>query len=425
MAALPRIAVILTGGTINSVGNDRLDLAWYMEAGKRLKEGELVGQVPELKEIAQVREVAFRRLPSHALVDKDWLELLRTIHALFDEDQADGVVITHGTNTIEETAYFLNLTLKTDKPVVVVGSMRPSSAISADGYLNILNAVKVAADPGSRGRGCLLVMNDTIFNGRDVTKNSTYRVEAFQSRDLGPLGFADADGKVVYYHQATRRHTAATDFDVRGRQSLPRVDIVLSYVGADGTFIEAAANAGAKGIVSAATGAGRPTPAEDTAFDKAYKEKGMLMCLCSRVASGRVVRSPGLAKRGFVAGDNLQPWKARILLSLALTTTSNADDIQRMFDTYRVGNKKWTRGSSPRVTLSGHCRARPGNPSRERRQPCKQTSSSGTGGSSPRKRHSAAGLPSPERNSSPSEPMRRCRTARRSSTRKASTSCRA
>ena len=205
--SLPRIAVILTGGTIDSVGNDRLDLAWYMEAGKRLNEGELVGQVPELKEIAQVREVAFRRLPSHALVDKDWLELLRTIHALFDEDQADGIVITHGTNTIEETAYFLNLTLKTDKPVVVVGSMRPSSAISADGYLNLLNAVKVAADPGSRGRGCLLVMNDTIFNGRDVTKNSTYRVEAFQSRDLGPLGFADADGKVVYYHQPTRRHT--------------------------------------------------------------------------------------------------------------------------------------------------------------------------------------------------------------------------
>jgi L-asparaginase len=159
-------------------------------------------------------------------------------------------------------------------------------------------------------------------------------VEAFQSRDLGPLGFADADGKVLYYHQPTRPHTVHTEFDVRQLEALPRVDIVLSYVGADGVMIEAAANAGTKGIVSASTGAGRPTPAEDVAFDKAYKEKGLLMCLCSRVASGRVVRSPGLIKRGFVAGDNLQPWKARLLLSLALTKTTNADDIQRMFDTY-------------------------------------------------------------------------------------------
>jgi L-asparaginase len=334
MANLPRVALIITGGTIDSVGKDRLDLAWYIEAGKRLGDGELLRQLPELKDIAQVEEIPFRRLPSHALVDKDWLDLVRTIHTIFDQNKADGIVITHGTNTIEETAYFLNLTLKTDKPVVVVGSMRPSSAISADGYLNVVDAVKVAADPNSRGRGCLLVMNDTIYNGRDVTKNATYRVEAFQSRDLGPLGFADADGKIVYYHTPVKKHTVNSEFDVRSLRSLPRVDIVVSYVGADGKMIEAAAAAGAKGIVSAGTGAGRPTPAEDQAFDKAYKETGMIMCLCSRVASGRVVRSPGLAKRGFVAGDNLQPWKARLLLALALTKTTNADDIQRMFDTY-------------------------------------------------------------------------------------------
>jgi L-asparaginase len=290
--------------------------------------------LPELKQIAEVTEVPFRRLPSHALVDKDWLDLVRTIHKIFDDDKADGIVITHGTNTIEETAYFLNLVLKTDKPVIVVGSMRPSSAISADGYLNLVNAIKVAADPNSKGRGCLLVMNDTIFNGRDVTKNATYRVEAFQSRDLGPLGYADGDGKIVYYHQPARKHTVHTEFDVRALESLPRVDIVVSYVGADGAMIEAAAKAGANGIVSAGTGAGRPTPAEDAAFDKCFKETGMLMCLASRVASGRVVRSPGLTKRGFVASDNLQPWKARLLLSLALTKTTNADEIQRMFDTY-------------------------------------------------------------------------------------------
>ena len=334
MANLPRVALIITGGTIDSVGKDRLDLAWYIEAGKRLKDGEILEMLPELKQIAEVTEIPFRRLPSHALIDKDWLDLVRTIHKIFDEDKADGIVITHGTNTIEETAYFLNLVLKTEKPVVVVGSMRPSSAISADGYLNLVNAIKVAADPNAKGRGCLLVMNDTIYNGRDVTKNATYRVEAFQSRDLGPLGFADGDGKIVFYHQPVRKHTAQTEFDVRNLDSLPRVDVVVSYVGDDGTMIEAAAKAGEKGIVSAGTGAGRPTPAEDAAFDKCFKETGMLMCLSSRVASGRVVRSPGLTKRGFVASDNLQPWKARLLLSLALTKTNNANEIQRMFDTY-------------------------------------------------------------------------------------------
>jgi L-asparaginase len=334
MAALPRVGLVLTGGTIDSVGRDRLDLAWYLEAGQRLGPGELLARLPELASIAQVTEIPFRRMHSHALLDKDWLELAGKIEAIFAAGETDGIVITHGTNTLEETAYFLNLVLKTDKPVVLVGAMRPSSGLSADGYLNLVNAVRVAADPASRRRGCLVVMNDAIFSARDVTKNSTYRVEAFQSRDLGPLGFADADGRVVYYHYPARRHTVDAEFDVRGVSQLPRVDIVISYVSADGTMIEAAVAAGAKGIVSAATGAGRPTPAEDAAFDRVFREHGVLMCLCSRVASGRVVRSPGLARRGFVATDNLQPWKARVLLSLALTRTSDADEIQRMFDSY-------------------------------------------------------------------------------------------
>ena len=333
MSELRRVALIVTGGTIDSVGKDRLDLAWYIEAGKRLNTGELLAQIPELKSIAAVEEFPFRRLPSHALVDKDWLDLVRTIHLIFDQDRADGVVITHGTNTIEETAYFLNLTLKTDKAVVLVGSMRPSSAISADGYLNLLNAVRVAADPASSGRGTLVVMNDTIHGGRDVTKTATYRVETFKGRDLGPLGYADADGKVAYYHRTAKRHTLETEFSVRNLESLPRVDVVVSYVGADGTMIDAAVAAGAKGIISAGTGAGRPTPAEDEAFDRAAK-KGVIVCQSSRVGSGRVVRSPGLTRRGFVASDNLQPWKARLLLALALTKTTNSDEIQRMFDIY-------------------------------------------------------------------------------------------
>jgi L-asparaginase len=334
MASSPRVGVILTGGTIDSVGADRLDLAWYNESGTRLEEGELLARVPELARIAAVQELPFRRVPSHALIDRDWLALVRMIHAIFDAGEADGIVITHGTNTLEETAYFLNLALKTDKPVVVVGAMRPASAIGADGYLNLLNAVRVAADPQSPGRGCLVVMNDTIHGARDVTKNATFRVDAFEARDLGPLGFADADGKVVYYHRPDRRHTAGTEFDVRSLPSLPRVDIVVSYVGADGVMIAAAAAAGARAIVSAGTGAGRPTPAEEDTLERVCREHGVLVCLTSRAASGRVVRSPGLARRGFVAGDNLPPWKARILMALALTRTQDADEIQQMFDRY-------------------------------------------------------------------------------------------
>ncbi len=333
MTRLPRIALIVTGGTIDTVGRDRLDLAWYQDCGKRLGEGELLRQIPEAGAIAQVDEIPFRRLYSYAIVDGDWLDLARAIDELFAHDRADGVVITHGTNTIEETAYFLNLVVKSDRPVVLVGAMRPANAVSSDGALNLLNAIKAAADPGSRGRGVLLVMNDTIYGARDVTKTATNRVQALQSRDLGPLGFADSDGRIVYYHQTERRHTLGTPFDVSGLNVLPRVDIVVSYVGADGALIEAAARAGAKGIVSAATGSGRPTPAEDAAFDKWFKESGMIMCLCSRIASGRVCRSAGLQRRGFVAGDNLPPWKARLLLALALTRTSDADEIQRLFDT--------------------------------------------------------------------------------------------
>lgn len=330
---LSRVAVIMTGGSIDSVGRDRLDLAWYIDTGKRLESGELLARLPELEEIARVEEIPFRRLPSHALVSKDWLDLARTIHDICEQNRADGVVITHGTNTLEETAYFLTLTLKTDKPVVLVGAMRPPSGLSPDGDLNLLNAVRVAASPASRGRGVLVVMNDTILSARDVTKTATYRVQAFQGRASGPLGYADADGQVIYYHQPARKHTVQSEFDVRHLDALPRVDIVVSYVDADGVLIDAAVAAGAQGIVSAGTGAGRPTPAEEEACTRAW-ERGVVICRSSRVGSGRVVRSPELVRRGFVAADNLQPWKARVLLALALTVTRDPTEIQRMFDTY-------------------------------------------------------------------------------------------
>lgn len=330
--ARPRVALIFTGGTIDSVGVDRLDLAWYIEAGKRLDDGDLVARIPELADIASVEEVPFRRLPSQSITDADLADLVATIEGIFADDRADGIVITHGTNTLEETAYFLHLALKTDRPVVIVGSMRPSSAISADGYLNLLNGVRVAGHPESRGAGVLVVLNDTIHSARDVTKTATYRVETFQGRDLGPLGYADNDGRVLFYHRAARPHTTATEFRLDGA-ALPRVDVVVSYLGADATMIDAAVAAGTRGIISAGTGAGRPTPAEDAALLRAA-EAGVVICQGTRVGSGRAVRSPGLVKRGWVASDNLQPWKARILLRFALAATDDVDEIQRMFDTY-------------------------------------------------------------------------------------------
>lgn len=328
-----RVALIFTGGTIDSVGVDRLDLAFYIEAGKRLADGELVERVPELATIAAVEEIPFRRLPSQAIKDTDLFDLVALIHRIFDEDRADGVVITHGTNTLEETAYFLQLTVKRDRPVVVVGSMRPSSAISADGYLNLLNGVRVAADESARGMGVLVVLNDTIHSARDVTKTATYRVETFQGRDLGPLGYADNDGRVLFYHRPNRAHTTATEFDLGAIESLPRVDVVVSYLGADGAMIDAAVAAGARGIVSAGTGAGRPTPGEEAALERAAAA-GVVVVQGTRVGSGRTVTSPGLRRKGWSAADNLQPWKARVLLALGLTRTSDVAEIQRMFDTY-------------------------------------------------------------------------------------------
>lgn len=326
---MPRVAVVSTGGTIDSLGVDRLDLAWYIEANRRLGPGQLLGRVPELASVAEVEEVPFRRVPSHALVDRDWLDLLRTIEAV----EADGVVITHGTNTLEETAYFLGLTLRSDRPVVVTGAMRPASGLSSDGDLNLLNAVRVAACPAARGLGCLVVLNDTIFAARDVSKTNTLRVHTFGGTDVGPLGVADSDGRVHLYHRPARPHTLTTPFSVSERETLPRVDVVVSYVGADGIFVDAAVAAGARGVVSAGTGAGQPTPAEHAAFLRAI-DQGVIICQASRTGSGRTVQSPQRKANHIVAADNLQPWKARVLLSLALTQTSDPAQIQQFFDTF-------------------------------------------------------------------------------------------
>jgi L-asparaginase len=328
----PTVALVSTGGTISALGRDRLDLASYIERGATLPPGSLLEAIPEVTDLVTIREIDYPRVVSHALTSSDWIRLVMTVRDLLADDEVAGVVITHGTNTLEETAYLLSLTLPDTKPVVVVGAMRPASGISPDGPLNLLNAARVATSPASNGRGALVLMNDTIFAPRDVTKTLTYRVNAFRSPDCGPLGYADADGTVVYYHRAERRPEAPPAFALSDGE-LPRVDVIVSYVGADATFVDAAVAAGAAGIVSAGTGAGRPTPAEQEALIRAA-ERGVVVCQSSRVGGGRVVRSKTLDDAGFVAADNLGPWKARVLLSLALTETRDPLEVQQLFDRY-------------------------------------------------------------------------------------------
>jgi L-asparaginase len=314
------------------LGKDRLDLAFYFDSKDHLSEAQIQERIPELASLARLR-VDRVELSGPAMGASDFLSLHAHATAAFREPGVSGVVLTRGTNTLEEIAYFLTLTVRDTRPVVVTAAMRPASAISPDGDLNLLSAVRVAAHPGSRGKGTLVVMNGSIFAARDVTKAVTNRVEAFQARDLGPLGFADPDGEVVFFHETARVHTTASEFDVTGLRSLPRVDIALSYIEADGVAIDAFVAAGAKGIVAAGKGSGQMSRAEDEALTRA-REAGIVVVQASRVGAGRVMRGPQLRARHTVAAGNLQPWKAKILLALALTVTTDVERIQEMFDRY-------------------------------------------------------------------------------------------
>ncbi len=224
----PLVWVLSTGGTISGKGTSSTSLAEY-KSGALLGE-ELVAAVPEIRDVADVRVEQIANVTSTDITVAHWLTLANRINEIFESDQrVSGVVITHGTNTLEETAYFLNLTVKHDKPVVLVGSMRPASAISADGPLNLLNGIRTAVSAEAVGKGALVVLNDEVNGARDVTKTNTYRVETFRAPELGLLGYVDAD-KVALYRASLKRHTARSEFDVAGRTSLPPVEIVYSYV---------------------------------------------------------------------------------------------------------------------------------------------------------------------------------------------------
>jgi L-asparaginase len=242
----PRIALVTTGGTIASVGHDRLDLAFYGATGEWLELDQLVERVPELDELAEIVPVPYARMGSSSITTGDWLRLAATVNGLLADDDIGGVVITHGTNTIEETAYFLSLVTPQAKPTIIVGAMRPASALSADGDLNLVEAVRAAAAPGLRDHGTLVAMAGEIFDAKHVTKGHTHRPDAFTAGRHGPVASIAPTGEVVVHRAPPEggRHDAR--FDVAGRDDLPRVDIALSYACQDGRAIRAMVRDGAR-----------------------------------------------------------------------------------------------------------------------------------------------------------------------------------
>ena len=328
----PRIAVIGTGGTISSLGASSLDILDYPDFGQKLGCEALLARFPETRLVADPLPITFRQVGSTEIGPNDWIELRALIHRMAREAPTiAGFVIPHGTATIEETAFFLNLTLATSQPVVVVGAQRPASALGTDAGMNLVNALRVAGSADARGRGVLVVLTAEIHAARDDVKTSTYRLQTFRSVDFGALGHADGDG-VHFYRAPTRPHMPDTPFAGLELATLPRVEIIYSYAGADGALVDAAVAAGARGIVSAGFAPGSPTPEQRSAFERAAKS-GIVVVQCSR-ASGRVAPRRRLRESGIVAGEDFSPQKARILLMLALSTTSDITRIQPLFQIY-------------------------------------------------------------------------------------------
>ena len=333
--ALPHIRIISVGGTIDSTGSNRLDLANYGGKGNpRVPVQTMVDKIPELKAIAVV-SVEEKMLPTggNGRTMATVLALAKRASEIFaNEPDIAGIVVTQGTNNLEESAYFLDLTVHSPKPVVFVGAQRASTTLSSDGWLNLYNAVRVAASPDSVGKGTLLCMDEEINAARDVKKTAAYRVEAFKSPDLGFIGYADAD-KVLYYRLPTRRHTVNSEFDATKIDKLPEVEIQYSYLDASGAPIDALVAEGAKGIVVDGSGAGSPSN-QQTAAIKRVLAKGVIVVATTRTGTGRVLQTRSRTEEGIIPGDNLTPQKARILLQLALTQTSDPVQIKRMFDEY-------------------------------------------------------------------------------------------
>jgi L-asparaginase len=328
---LPRIAVLATGGTIAGSAADAANTAGY-QAGV-IGVGQLLAAVPGLDAIAQIHAEQVASIDSKDMSLALWTTLSQRVNELLASDEIDGVVITHGTDTLEETAYLLHLTVKSEKPCVMTAAMRPATALSADGPLNLLNAVTLAANAAAAGQGVLVAFNNRIHCARDVGKFSTYAVDAFQSPEIGALGWVQ-DGRVEFQRRALRPHTAAAPFTAPAQW--PQVEIVMSYAGVSRAAVEALVAAGVDGLVVAGTGNGSIHGGLQQALADAAP-RGVAVVRASRVGSGHVMHN-GAAKDdvlGFVSAGTLSPYKARVLLLLALAAgMTDRESLQNAFDTY-------------------------------------------------------------------------------------------
>ncbi|HBS59435.1 MAG TPA: L-asparaginase 2 [Firmicutes bacterium] len=326
------IVILGTGGTIAGTATYNTETLEYTSAAITVEE--LIALLPALTKIARVSGEQVSQIDSADMSGNIWLTLAKRINELLSSGQADGIVVTHGTDTLEETAYFLNLVVKSAKPVVLVGAMRPATALSTDGPMNLYNAVGLAASAAAYGRGVLVCLNDTINSSRDVTKTNTSLQDTFKAPELGYLGYIQG-GTPYFYRLENRKHTVHTEFDVQGLTELPPVDIIYGYVDCAGYLAEAAAKAGVKGLVYAGAGNGSMSAEMERTF-AGLQRQGMAIVRSTRVSSGIVARNGAVDDdhHGFIVADTLNPQKARILLMLALTKTCVPREIQRMFWQY-------------------------------------------------------------------------------------------
>jgi L-asparaginase len=328
---LPNVVILATGGTIAGAAATGTQ-AGYTSGAVGIDT--MVAAVPGITKLANIKGEQISNVGSQDMSFDILLKLAKRINELARTPNVDGIVITHGTDTMEESAFFLNLTVKTDKPVVMVGSMRPSTAVSADGPLNLYNAVGVAADARASGRGVLVVMNDWILDAHSLTKTSTTAVQTFMSPVRGAVGIANY-GKNDFYKKPEWPHTTQSEFDTSHATAMPRVDIIFASADMSADLIDCAVAQGAKGLVIAGVGNGNMSKASVAASANAVK-KGVVVVRSSRVPTGTVGRNVELNddELGFIASDELNPQKARVLLSLALLSPRTPSQLQKLFDTY-------------------------------------------------------------------------------------------